>query len=202
MQVVVQVGQLWAFIREIQKGDLVALPLKSKADIAIGRVEGDYEYKEVAPQLKHIRQVTWLRTIPKSEFDYDLLYSLGSVMTVCQIKRNNAENRIRRILDNTLEKQEEKISSVDMPFDKTYTGLSKDEIPNIIDEFKMWLGSEAGRKHLDTIEKEKQDVKSLMNKLNSMDKDSSEFVDEVLYGLLPNSKTKHAKRVSTFPCLF
>jgi hypothetical protein len=32
-----------------------------------------------------------------------------------------------------------------------------------------------------------------------MDKNSQEFIDWVLYGLLPYSKTKYAKRISTFP---
>jgi hypothetical protein len=106
------------------------------------------------------------------------------------------------MLDSGLEKKDEKIASTDIPYDTSYAGLTKDEIPNIITEFKTWLGSDAARKHLETIEREKQDVKNLMNKLNSMDKDSAEFIDEVLYGLLPYSKTKHAKRVSTFPVFF
>lgn len=68
MNVANQVGQLWAFVREIQKGDIVALPLKSKPAIAIGRVEGNYEYNEAVPQLKHIRQVIWLKIIPRSDY--------------------------------------------------------------------------------------------------------------------------------------
>jgi hypothetical protein len=32
-----------------------------------------------------------------------------------------------------------------------------------------------------------------------MDKNSADFVDWILYGLLPYYKTKHAKRISTFP---
>lgn len=93
-------------------------------------MEGNYRYDDVNPHLKHIREVTWLKTITRSELDHDLLYSLGSSMTVCQIKRNNAENRIRKLLDNHLEKQDEKIiDSTDILYDKTYTGLAKDEIP-------------------------------------------------------------------------
>ena len=34
------------------------------------------------------------RPIPRSRFDQDLLFSFGAAMTVCQIKRNNAEERI------------------------------------------------------------------------------------------------------------
>ena len=98
MRIARMVGQLWDFAKEIKKGDLVALPLKTKSGIAIGRVEGDYECKEIAEGVKHIRSVKWLKTIPRSQFDQDLLFSLGAFSTVCEIKRNNAENRIIEML--------------------------------------------------------------------------------------------------------
>ena len=93
-----EVGQIWRFLREIQKDDLVALPLKTQSAIAIGRVLGDYEYKELTANIKHNRRVKWLKTIPRSAFDQDILYSLGAFMTVCQISRNDAENRVKKLL--------------------------------------------------------------------------------------------------------
>lgn len=93
------VGQLWIFFNEIQKGDLVALPLKTQSRIAIGKVEGDYEFKELTENIKHIRRVKWLKTIPRAAFDQDILYSLGAFRTVCQIKKNDAENRVKRVID-------------------------------------------------------------------------------------------------------
>ena len=40
--------------------------------------------------------MTWLETdIPRSNFDQDLLYSFGAFMTVCRIKRNRAEERLK-----------------------------------------------------------------------------------------------------------
>jgi len=98
MKVVNEVGQIWRFIREIKKGDLVALPLKTQSAIAIGEIIGDYEYRELTPNIKHIRKVKWLKTIPRSSFDQDILYSLGAFMTVCRIERNDAENRVRKLL--------------------------------------------------------------------------------------------------------
>lgn len=77
--------------------------------------------------------------------------------------------------------------------------FTKDDIQKIIDDFREWLKTESAQKHLRTIEKEKQDVKDLMKKLDGMDKNGAEFTEWVLYGLLPYSKTKYAKRVSTFP---
>jgi len=99
MEIANYVGQIWRFIHEIQKGDLVALPLKTQSAIAIGKIESNYEYKELANNIKHIRQVKWLKTIPRSSFDQDILYSFGAFMTVCKIERNDAENRVKKILE-------------------------------------------------------------------------------------------------------
>lgn len=92
------IGQIWRFIHDIQKGDLVALPLKTQSAVAIGKVKGDYEYKELAHNIKHIRRVEWLKTIPRSSFDQDILYSLGAFMTVCRVERNDAEDRVIKLL--------------------------------------------------------------------------------------------------------
>jgi len=92
-------GQLWTFAHRIQPGDLVALPLKSRAVVAIGRVEGAYEYRpDFDSRFKHVRPVKWLKEIARTEFDQDLLYSLGAFMTVCQIQRNQAEIRVKALL--------------------------------------------------------------------------------------------------------
>ncbi|HEX9677940.1 DUF262 domain-containing protein, partial [Nitrososphaera sp.] len=72
----------------------------------------------------------------------------------------------------------------------------------IVGEFKAWLQTENAQQHLKKIENEKKEVQELMKKLDSMDKSSPEFIELVLYGLLPYAKTKKAKRVSTFPVFF
>jgi restriction system protein len=69
MRAVRMVGQIWDFAKEITKGDIVALPLKSQSSIALGRVEGNYEFKEISPNIKHTRPVRWLRMVARSEFD-------------------------------------------------------------------------------------------------------------------------------------
>jgi restriction system protein len=94
------VGQVWAFHSRIQKDDLVVLPLKSRSAIAIGKMVGPYEYTtELGDGIRHVRKVEWLRTdLPRTTFDQDILHSMGAFMTVCQIERNKAEERIRAIL--------------------------------------------------------------------------------------------------------
>jgi len=129
------VGQIWRFIHEIQTGDLVALPLKKQAAIAIGRIAGDYEYKEMAPNVRHTRKTKWLKTIPRSEFDQDILYSLGASMTVCRIERNDAERRIKAMLGESISKGPIKPEEHEPPIDiETY---AKDEIvKHIASKFK------------------------------------------------------------------
>ncbi|ABW66635.1 conserved hypothetical protein [Desulfosudis oleivorans Hxd3] len=88
-------AQAWAFSQRIDKGDLVVLPLKTRSLIAIGKIKGDYQYLDG----RHVRKVEWLKeNIPRTTFGQDLLYSFGAFMTVCQIKRNNAEERVKAIL--------------------------------------------------------------------------------------------------------
>ncbi|MCP4365303.1 MAG: restriction endonuclease [Planctomycetes bacterium] len=120
----IRTGQVWRFIHEIQKGDLVALPLKTQSAIAIGKVKSDYEYKELTDNIRHIRHVEWLKIIPRSAFDQDILYSLGAIMTVCKIEKNNAETRVRKLLQDKIrtvgieEQHEIAVESVDIDIEE------------------------------------------------------------------------------------
>ncbi|HEX8640886.1 MAG TPA: restriction endonuclease [Allosphingosinicella sp.] len=84
-------SQLWPFLQGIREGDLIALPLKTRGTIAVGRVTGTYE--KLRGDL-HGRPVQWFADIPREKVGQDLLYSLGAFMTVCRIERNEAETRI------------------------------------------------------------------------------------------------------------
>jgi len=90
-------GQVWAFAKDIQPGDWVVLPSKHKPAIHIAEIKGGYAFDQKAQDpFYHYREVKWIaHDVPRSNFDQDLLYSFGAFMTVCQISRNDAENRIR-----------------------------------------------------------------------------------------------------------
>ncbi len=92
------VSQIWRFLKDINIDDLVAMPLKTKNTIQFGIIKGDYQYKKYSDNVKHTRKVEWLKEIPRTEIDQDLLYSFGALLTVCQIQRNNAEKRIKGLL--------------------------------------------------------------------------------------------------------
>ncbi len=93
-------AQLNAFALRMRKGDIVALPLKTRPGlVALGRVTGSYSYRDIEGVKRHTRPVEWIRPdVPRSEFRQDLLYSLGAFLTVCRIQRNEAERRIAAVL--------------------------------------------------------------------------------------------------------
>lgn len=94
-----RVGQVWRFIKEIKKGDLIATPLKSQSLVMIGEVTGNYTYKKESSNAKHRRTIVWKKTFPRSAFDQDILYSLGAFLTVGQVRSDDAETRVRKMLD-------------------------------------------------------------------------------------------------------
>lgn len=94
-------NQIWAFAKRMSKGDWVCMPSKRKT-IHIGEITSDYTHDPKAEDpYHHFRKVNWLETdIPRTNFDQDLLHSLGAFSTICQIKRNDAEERIRGMKAN------------------------------------------------------------------------------------------------------
>ena len=92
-------GQLWAFAIAMQPGDIVVLPRKLTAQVALGRVTGPYKYEMVGGVPRHTRAVEWVRPdVARSVFGQDLLHSFGAFMTVCNITRNGAEQRVAAVL--------------------------------------------------------------------------------------------------------
>lgn len=93
-------GQIWGFSVAATVGDLIVLPRKASSSIAIGELIGPYTYSENGDEpYRHWRPVKWLATdIPRSAFGQDLLYSFGAFMTICQVSRNDAEARVRKLV--------------------------------------------------------------------------------------------------------
>ena len=93
-------GQLWALRSRVRPGDIVVLPLKKTSQIALGVVTGGYRYRDDPAGWHHAVAVDWKRTdVPRTAVRQDLLYSLGALMTVCEIKRNDGAWRLQRILE-------------------------------------------------------------------------------------------------------
>jgi restriction system protein len=93
-------GQLWALRDGIKPGDLVIMPLKTTKKIAIGTCISGYEYlPNEDPGKRHSVRVEWVRRdVSRADLRQDLLFSLGAFMTICEISRNDAEIRLRRVM--------------------------------------------------------------------------------------------------------
>lgn len=91
-------AQLNQFAHTIEIGDLVVMPRKVTNGVAVGEVTGDYTYDADDPY-RHSRSVKWLKeAVPRDAFKQDLRHSFGAFMTICEIKRNSALDRVQAVL--------------------------------------------------------------------------------------------------------
>ncbi len=79
-------GEIYSFITKIKKGDLVAVPLKTRNEMLIGKVTGDYEYRQISDFIRHIRGVSWSKTISKGDFEEEYDVDLSSPETLSLIE--------------------------------------------------------------------------------------------------------------------
>lgn len=107
-------SQIGTFISKIKVGDWIVLPSKHKSAIHIAEVISGINYDDNVEDIyRHYYQVNWFATdIPRTNFDQDILYSFGAFMTVCQIKRNDAEKRIHAMQKNNWHISTKSVSQV------------------------------------------------------------------------------------------
>jgi predicted Mrr-cat superfamily restriction endonuclease len=100
-------GQLFRFINDVAEGDVVVLPLRTnRAHVAIGRVEGKYEYRSEAQFLDsdaiNTRRVNWLAdAVPYDHFPEDLQLTFSQQGTITDISNPDAATRLLGALDST-----------------------------------------------------------------------------------------------------
>ena len=95
------VGQLWALRSRIEPGDLMVMPMKTTKQIALGRVTGPYQYRADEEDLakRHVLAVDWQRVdLPRKAVKQDLLFTLGSALTIFSPSKNNAVARLESLL--------------------------------------------------------------------------------------------------------
>ncbi len=91
-------SQLWPFIRVMADGELIVMPLKQRSGLALGKIRGPYAYQQEGGEWLHTRQVDWVREVPRSAFAQDLQHSFGAFLTVFQVYRNEAEQRVQAVI--------------------------------------------------------------------------------------------------------
>ena len=94
-------GQLLALRTRIVPGDLLVMPMKTTRQIAFGRVTGGYLYRADEPDTdkRHVVPVEWQRTdLPRASVKQDLLFTLGSSLSIFAPTKNNAVARLEHLL--------------------------------------------------------------------------------------------------------
>lgn len=77
-------AMLYRFANEMHVGDLVLTPDATDASVLVGRVAGDYEYRDEAPipNQKHIRHVEWFGRIERDDLSRQARQAIGAPMAV------------------------------------------------------------------------------------------------------------------------
>ena len=85
-------GQLYRFVHEMQRGDLVVCPLKLVREVRIGKVVGEYQHvPDLDDRYPNMRKVEWLESVPRTGFTQGALYEMGSALTLFQISSHADE---------------------------------------------------------------------------------------------------------------
>jgi restriction system protein len=88
----VSAGQLFRFINEVKVGDYVAYPSKADRCIHIGRISGEYKYNPALEKgYPNQREVTWLKSVPRTSFTQGALYEIGSALSFFLLKNYGDE---------------------------------------------------------------------------------------------------------------
>lgn len=129
-----KVGQIWRFVNEILIDDLIALPSKRQPIIHIGKVIGEYSYGQKADNVFHWHPVKWLKSIPRADFDQDILYSFGSLLTVSQVSRIQAAERVLALTQgNKTDVKFQESITIEEEEEFNVEQFAKDQIIKVID---------------------------------------------------------------------
>lgn len=80
-------GQVFRYVHEMKPGDLVVYPSKVSRTIYIGRVKSAYVHNpKISAAFPQLREVEWLKQVPRASLSQGALYEIGSAMSFFQVK--------------------------------------------------------------------------------------------------------------------
>jgi restriction system protein len=92
----IQAGQLFRFVHEMRIGDRIIYPRRFDRTLRWGEVVGPYVFDvESRDEYSHRRAVRWIARMSRDEFSQGVLYELGSLLALFEIKSFAAEFRRR-----------------------------------------------------------------------------------------------------------
>jgi restriction system protein len=106
-------SQLFHFLIDMKVGDLVMFPSKSRHQIYLGEIAGEYHFDASDSALPNRRTVKWLKICPRTDFSQGALYEAGSFHTIFQVKQYKIEYLAK--LDPSLAQGDEGVNGPDGP---------------------------------------------------------------------------------------
>lgn len=83
----VEAGQLFRFVHEMKRGDIVVYPSRRDRQVHLGRVEGAYKYDASSESsYPNGRPVKWIQAVPRTKFSQGALHEIGSAMSLFLVK--------------------------------------------------------------------------------------------------------------------
>ncbi|WP_407355842.1 hypothetical protein [Methanolobus sp. WCC5] len=82
------------FMNEINTGDMVIMPLKEQSYFAVGKIKGEYQYRQIAPNIRHVRKTKWKK---RSIFSEDLHSVLPLMQSVYKLD-DKAEELVMKLI--------------------------------------------------------------------------------------------------------
>jgi len=94
------VSQVLAFVKLIQISDLVVLPCKLEKSIVVGKITGNYSYKDLGQDIIHYRRAEWLTPlISRKKIPYYTLTYFDRPPTVYELNPI-AEQVVQGLIDS------------------------------------------------------------------------------------------------------
>lgn len=85
---IVNVGQVWRFLDELQPGNIVMTPSANRDELMVGEITGDYYFSPITTDSRfaHRRPVRWFPDVLyRSSFSIPVQNTLGSTLTVFRV---------------------------------------------------------------------------------------------------------------------
>ena len=94
-------NQLWTFLSQVRRGDLVVMPSMNNSGFALGTVTEEYWYRhDAVDALHHAVSVDWKPDeVPRTAVRQDLLKALGLRPTINRIRSDDHARRVRQLLE-------------------------------------------------------------------------------------------------------
>ncbi|MEZ5335831.1 MAG: hypothetical protein R2741_11655 [Methanolobus sp.] len=84
------------FMNEVQVGDMVIIPLKEEGSFAVGKVKGEYEFRQITPDIRHVRKARWKK---RMIFSRELYSRLPRMQNVFRLE-SDAELLVMKLIRN------------------------------------------------------------------------------------------------------